>query len=211
MKKGILIGIAGGTGSGKTLIANNIYDSLGSDLVTIIQQDSYYKDWANIPKYERDKRNFDHPDAWDWKLLRQHIHQLLAGKSVVQPLYNYKTHSRTDKNRSIGPHLIIVLEGILVLHDPELRELMDIKVFVETPDDIRLIRRVRRDIEERGRDMHSVFYQYENSVRPMHMQFVEPSKQYAHIIIPEGGLNIVAVDLLKTKIQSLIEESQGKL
>ena len=209
MKKGILIGMGGGTGSGKTLVAQNIYDSLGSDLTIIIQQDSYYKDWSEIPIYERNKRNFDHPDAWDWSLLREHTLRLLAGDTIQQPIYDYITHSKTNQARTIGPHLIIILEGILVLHDPELREIMDIKVFVDTPPDIRLMRRVRRDIEERGRDMKSVFYQYEYSVRPMHLQFVEPSKQYAHIIIPEGGMNLVAVDLLKTKIEALIIEHSG--
>ena len=209
MKKGILIGMGGGTGSGKTLVAQNIYDSLGSDMTIIIQQDSYYKDWSDIPLYERNKRNFDHPDAWEWSLLRKHIRKLLAGETIQQPIYDYITHSRTNKTRAIGPHLIVILEGLLVLHDPDLREMMDIKVFVDTPADIRLMRRVRQDIEERGRDMESVFYQYEYSVRPMHLQFVEPSKQYAHIIIPQGGMNLVAVDLLKTKIEALIKEHSG--
>lgn len=207
LKKGILVGIGGGTGSGKTLIAKNIFQNLGSEEAVIIQQDSYYKDLSDIPFYERDKRNFDHPDAWDWNLLSVHIRQLLNGESIGQPVYDFKKHCRSGETVRVGPHKIIVIEGILVLHDYELRKNMDIKVYVETPDDIRLIRRVRRDIHERGRSVDSVFHQYENSVRPMHLRFVEPSKQFADIIIPEGGMNVVAVDLLKTKIASLIANS----
>jgi len=204
LKKGILVGIGGGTGSGKTLIAKNIFQDLGSEEAVIIQQDSYYRDLSDIPFYERDKRNFDHPGAWDWELLSRHIEQLLNGGMIEQPVYDFKEHCRSGESVQVGPHKIIIIEGILVLHDPELRRNMDIKVYVETPDDIRLIRRVRRDIRDRGRTIDSIFHQYENSVRPMHLQFVEPSKQFADVIIPEGGLNAVAVDLLKTKIASLI-------
>jgi len=204
-KAGILIGIGGGTGSGKTLIAHKIIESLASDEAVIIQQDSYYKDLSEIPLYERDKHNFDHPDAWDWTLLKEQVEQLLSGKTIAQPVYDFKAHNRRKETNIIGPHKIIILEGILILHDPGLRGLMDIKAFVETPDDIRLIRRVNRDIKERGRTLASVFHQYQHSVRPMHLQFVEPSKQFADIIVPEGGMNFVAVDLLKTKIASLLK------
>jgi len=204
-KAGILIGIGGGTGSGKTLIARKIIESLDSAEAVIIQQDSYYKDLSDIPLYERDKHNFDHPEAWDWPLLIEQVNQLLAGKTIAQPVYDFKTHSRSKETKLIGPHKIIILEGILILHNADLRRAMDIKVFVETPDDIRLIRRVKRDIRERGRTVESVFHQYQHSVRPMHLQFVETTKQFADIIVPEGGMNFVAVDLLKTKIASLLK------
>lgn len=208
MKNGILIGIAGGSGSGKTLVAETIYSDLGSDRVVILCQDSYYKDLSHLPAEKRRAQNFDHPDAIDSELLVEHAKALIAGKTIEQPIYDFVTHTLTEKTTTIGPHTIIVLEGILIFQNPELRELMDIKVFVDTDPDIRLIRRLKRDILERGRTMESVIDQYENSVRPMHLQFVEPSKRYADIIIPEGGYNRVAVDLLKTKIQALLRERE---
>lgn len=206
MKLHILIGIAGGSGSGKTLVAKRIFDELGSDKVIIIQQDSYYKDMGHLTLEERTKQNFDHPDAFDHKLLITQLKALLEGKHIDQPIYDYTIHSRRKETRRIGEHVIIVLEGILILHDPELRKLMDIKVYVDTDDDIRLIRRIRRDVNERGRSLDSILDQYENSVRPMHLQFVEPTKRYADIIIPQGGYNVVAIDLLKTKIKALLAE-----
>ena len=206
MKRGILIGIAGGSGSGKTLVARRLFKELGSDKVIIVQEDSYYKDLSHLPLEERSKRNFDHPDAFDEPLLIQQLNDLLDGKSVEQPIYDFTQHCRKKETYRIGNHIIIILEGSLVLHSPALRELMDIKVYVDTADDIRIIRRLKRDIQERGRSMESVIQQYEHSVRPMHLQFVEPSKRYADIIIPEGGYNDVAVDILKTKIQSLLAE-----
>ncbi len=172
----------------------------------IIEQDAYYKDLSHLPPEERARRNFDHPDAIDQDLLVQHIQDLLAGKSIEQPIYDFATHTRKPETRRIGEHNIIILEGILILDSPRLRDLMDIKVYVDTDSDIRLIRRLRRDVSERGRTVESVLDQYEKSVRPMHLQFVEPSKRYADIIIPEGGRNVVAIDLLKTKIQSLLQE-----
>ncbi|MDQ7052972.1 MAG: uridine kinase [candidate division KSB1 bacterium] len=205
-KKRILIGIAGGSGSGKTLVAQTLFRELGSDRVVIIEQDAYYKDLSHLPPEERARRNFDHPDAIDQDLLVQHIKELLAGKSIEQPIYDFASHTRKKETRRIGEHNIIILEGILILDSPRLRELMDIKVYVDTDSDIRLIRRLRRDVSERGRTVESVLDQYEKSVRPMHLQFVEPSKRYADIIIPEGGRNVVAIDLLKTKIQSLLQE-----
>ena len=205
-KKRILIGIAGGSGSGKTLVAQTLYRELGSDKVIIIEQDAYYKDLSHLPPEERARRNFDHPDAIDQDLLVKQIKDLLQGKPIEQPIYDFTTHTRKKETRRIGEHLIIVLEGILILDSPRLRELMDIKVFVDTDPDIRLIRRIRRDVSERGRTVESVLEQYEKSVRPMHLQFVEPSKRYADIIIPEGGRNVVAIDLLKTKIESLLRE-----
>ncbi len=207
-ERGILIGIAGGSGSGKTLVANNIYAELGSDRVAILCQDSYYKDLSHLPPEERSRQNFDHPDAIDTELLIKHVKALLAGETIQQPVYDFVTHTLTSETRTIGPHSIIVLEGILIFDNPELRDLMDIKVYVDTDPDIRLIRRLRRDFLERGRSMESVIEQYENSVRPMHLQFVEPTKRYADIIIPEGGYNRVAIDLIKTKIEALLRERE---
>jgi uridine kinase len=206
MDRRILIGIAGGTGSGKTLVARSIIRDLGSDRVVVIDQDSYYKDLEHIPFQEREARNFDHPDSFDHELLRRHLEELLAGRPVEQPIYDYTQHRRLAETRRIAEHLVIVLEGILVLADPELRRLMDIKLFIDADPDVRFIRRLRRDLQERGRSVDSIIRQYEESVRPMHLQFVEPSKRYADLIIPEGGHNHVAIDLVKTKIRDLLRE-----
>jgi len=202
----ILIGIAGGSGSGKTLVAKTIYRDLGSDRVVIIDQDSYYKDIEDVPLRDRDLRNFDHPDAFDNELLKRHMRALLAGEEVDQPVYDYVRHARTRETRRIGEQLVIVLEGILIFYDPELRDLMDIKVYIDADADVRFIRRLGRDIHERGRSVDSVIRQYQESVRPMHLQFVEPLKRYADIIVPEGGHNRVAIDLLKVKIKDLLRE-----
>ncbi len=207
MSRRILIGIAGGSGSGKTLVARTIVRELGSDRVVIIDQDSYYKNLEDIPLRDREVRNFDHPDAFDNELLVRHIQDLLAGQPVEQPIYDYAEHRRLDETRHIGDHHIVVLEGILIFHEPELRALMDIKLFIDADADIRFIRRLRRDIVERGRSVDSVIRQYEESVRPMHLQFVDPAKRYADVIIPEGGHNKVAIDLVKTKIRSLLREA----
>ena len=206
MSRRILIGIAGGSGSGKTLVARTIVRELGSDRVVIIDQDSYYKDLEAIPLRDREGRNFDHPDAFDSELMRRHIRELLAGRPVEQPIYDYAEHRRLEETRHIGEHLVIVLEGILIFVDPELRSLMDIKLFIDADPDVRFIRRLRRDLVERGRSVDSIIRQYEESVRPMHMQFVEPSKRYADLIVPEGGHNQVAIDLVKSKIRELLRE-----
>ena len=206
MSRRILIGIAGGSGSGKTLVARNIVRELGSDRVVIIDQDSYYKNLEDIPARDREARNFDHPDAFDTELLKRHVGQLLEGHPVEQPIYDYSEHRRLAESRHIGDHLVVVLEGILIFVDPELRALMDIKLFVDADADVRFIRRLRRDLVERGRSVDSIIRQYEESVRPMHMQFVEPSKRYADLIIPEGGHNRVAIDLVRTKISELLRE-----
>jgi uridine kinase len=204
MSRAILIGIAGGSGSGKTLVADTIFGELGSDKVVIVKQDSYYKDLCHLPYEERSRQNFDHPDAFDMPLLREHILKLIHGLQIEQPIYDFTQHRRTEQTRRIGAHIVIVLEGILILDDVDLRNLMDIKVFIDTDPDERFIRRLKRDLRERGRSIESIIDQYERSVRPMHLQFVEPSKRYADIIIPQGGHNIVAIDLLKTKIRSLL-------
>jgi uridine kinase len=206
MSRRILIGIAGGSGSGKTLVARTIVRELGSDRVVVIDQDSYYKNLEDVPLRDREARNFDHPDAFDNELLKRHIRDLLDGRAIDQPIYNYNDHRRLDETRTIGEHLIIVLEGILIFLDAELRALMDIKLFIDADPDVRFIRRLKRDLTERGRSVDSIIRQYEESVRPMHMQFVDPCKRYADLIIPEGGHNAVAIDLVKTKIRELLRE-----
>ena len=204
--RGLLIGIAGGTGSGKTSVAAKILEGIGSDDVAIIEQDAYYKDLSGIPADARGRHNFDHPDAFDRELLLDHLRALLSGGSVQRPVYDYNCHCRTGEYHVVGPHRIIVLEGILILYDPELRDLMDIKIYVDTDDDVRLMRRLRRDVAERGRTMEMALQQYESTVRPMHQQFVEPSKRWADIIIPEGAEKVVAIDLLRTKIWQLLNK-----
>ena len=202
----ILIGLAGGSGSGKTLVARTIVRELGSDRVVIIDQDSYYRNLEDIPLRDRDARNFDHPDAFDNELLRRHVRELLGGRPIAQPIYDYTEHRRLPETRQVGEHDVIVLEGILIFTDPELVSLMDIKLFIDADADIRFIRRLRRDLIERGRSADSIIRQYEESVRPMHLQFVEPSKRHADVIIPEGGHNKVAIDLMKSKIRELLRD-----
>jgi uridine kinase len=206
MPRRILIGIAGGSGSGKTLVARTIVRELGSDRVVIIDQDSYYRNLEDIPFAEREARNFDHPDAFDGDLLRRHIKELLDGRAIEQPIYDYTEHRRLRETRHVGEHLVIVLEGLMIFTDPELRAMMDIKLFIDADADVRFIRRLRRDLVERGRSVDSIVRQYEESVRPMHLQFVDPSKRHADVIIPEGGHNKVAIDLVKTKIRELLRE-----
>ncbi len=206
MKKGMIIGIAGASGSGKTLVAHTLYNKLGSDKVVIIQEDSYYKDLSHLPFEERTKFNFDHPDAFDHHLLVEHLKKLREGESIEHPLYDYTTHSRKKETQRVGPHQIIIIEGILILAIPELRELLDIKIYIDTPPDICFIRRLERDIQERGRTVDNVIRQYLETVRPMYLQFVEPSKRYADIIIPRGGKNIIAIDIVKSRIQDILAE-----
>ncbi len=207
--KPLLLGIAGGTGSGKTLVSKRIYDELGSDRVAIIEQDSYYRDQSDIPLNNRNIRNYDHPSAFDLELMRLQMQELVDGKTIKVPVYDYKTHTRKKRRRVIKDHVVIIVEGILTLFDPGIRTLMDIKVYIDTPSDTRFIRRLSRDTKERGRDSDSIIKQYQESVRPMHDQFVEPTKAYADIIIPGGGYNDVAVDLLKTKIATLLNERKS--
>lgn len=209
-KRRVLIGISGGTASGKTLVADHVGDVLGTKKIAIIKQDSYYRDLAGKPFEERVKENFDHPDAFDRELLYNHVRLLLEGSPIEVPVYDFKRHVRMKKTERISGCQIIILEGILLLDDPLLRTLMDIKVYIDTDPDIRLLRRIQRDVTERGRTLESVLAQYEKSVRPMHLQFVEPSKRYADIIVPEGGHNEVAIDLLVTKIRSILDTDRGR-
>lgn len=197
----MIIGISGGTGSGKTTVANRILESVSASEVVFIQQDSYYRNLSDLPLDYRQLANFDHPDALDNELLVNHIKKLKAGEPFDLPLYDFKTNMRMTETRRIEPKPIVIVEGILIFADARLLEQMDIKVFVDTPDDIRFIRRLRRDLAERGRTVESVIEQYIGTVRPMHMQFVEPSKRYADVIIPEGGHNLVSIDLISGKIR----------
>jgi len=203
-KYAILIGIAGGTGSGKTSIAKAIASDFRKSEVALIEQDSYYRDLSNLTLEERSEVNFDHPDSLDFNLMRQHLNKLIHGNAVDIPIYDFATHMRIKEVQTINKHHIIILEGILTLFDSDIRTMMDIKIYVETADDIRVVRRIKRDINKRDRTLSSVIEQYYKTVRPMHIQFVEPTKKYANIIIPEGGQNMVAVDILRTKIMTLI-------
>ena len=204
MKKGILIGIAGASGSGKTHVANSIIESFGPDKAVVIQEDSYYKDLSDIPFEERAERNFDHQDAFDHDLLAKHLLQLLNGEAVSHPIYDYKLHTRSKETKTVRPGVLIILEGILILNNPRLRELMDYRVFIDTAMDICFVRRLKRDIEERGRTEDSVTRQYTETVQPMYLKFIAPSKQYADILISGEGRNSDAVDILTTKINALL-------
>lgn len=203
-KKAIIIGIAGPSASGKSLLANTIVNELGSDQVVVISEDSYYKDHGSLPMAEREKINYDHPDAFDHALLCRHLAHLQQWESVDVPIYSHTTHQRTAKTRSIGQHKIIVLEGILLFSDKTLRELMDIRIFMSAPLDVCLSRRLKRDVVERHRSFESVLHQYETTVRPMYLQFIEPSSRYADLIVPRGGENRIAIDMIKAKMRELL-------
>lgn len=205
LDKPVIIGITGGSGSGKTTIAHKIAEEFDdNDHVIIITQDSYYKDNTGIPMEERMKINYDHPDAFDMPLLEKQLGQLLNRQAIEMPTYDFTAHTRSKETVHVEPANIIILEGILVLFSKEIRDLMDIKVYVDTDDDIRFIRRLERDIKERGRSLDSVINQYLATVKPMYHQFIEPTKRYADIIVPEGGANNVAIDMLTTKVESIL-------
>jgi uridine kinase len=199
----VVVGVAGGSGSGKTTVVREIVRALGPERVTLIQHDSYYKDRSGLAPEERADVNYDHPDALDTPLLVQHVRELVAGRTARVPVYDFSTHTRTARTEPAEPRPAVIVEGILVLAEPDLRALMDIKVFVDTDADLRFIRRLARDVSERGRTNESVVAQYLGTVRPMHLEFVEPSKRHAHVIVPEGGENAVAVDMLVTKIRAI--------
>ena len=204
--KPVIIGVAGGTGSGKTTIAKKLVEQF-SESVVYLEQDSYYKDQSHLPFEERIKTNYDHPLAFDNDLLYQHLLQLKTYQPVQKPVYDYARHTRAKESVHLEPKDVIILEGILILEDERLRNLMDLKIFVDTDADVRILRRIDRDIKERGRDLDSVINQYLTVVRPMHMQFIEPSKRYADIIIPEGGHNQVAINLLLNQIRTYLQKA----
>jgi uridine kinase len=202
----VIIGVAGGTGSGKTTVANRILDRVGAQHIAYIPHDAYYKDLSHLSQDERAKVNFDHPDSLESSLLIEHLQQLREGRAVEIPVYDFTTHSRTSRTEHVEPARIVLVEGILIFVEPELRDTFDVKLFVDTDADIRLIRRLRRDITERGRTFDSVIEQYLKTVRPMHLEFVEPSKRYADVIIPEGGFNEVAIEMVAARVRGLLGE-----
>jgi uridine kinase len=209
----LAIGIAGGTGSGKTTVAYAILEAVGRDKVAYVPHDAYYKDLGMLPPVQRAAVNFDHPNSLDTELMLSHIQELRRGQDVYLPIYDFTTHTRTNETIHVPARPIILVEGILILAEPTLRKALDVKIFVDTDADIRLIRRLERDIRERGRTTESVLKQYQNTVRPMHLEFVEPSKRYADLIIPEGGYNQVAVDMVIARIETLLRtlaKAEGK-
>jgi uridine kinase len=201
----VVIGVAGGTGSGKTTVAREILKRAGMGQISLIQHDAYYKDLSDLPPAQRAMFNFDHPDALENKLLIAHLKELKAGRAIEMPVYDFKAHTRTEQVQRVEPHRVILVEGILIFADKALRQAMDVKIYVDTDADIRFIRRLERDIAERGRTMESVIHQYLATVRPMHQEFVEPSKRYADVIIPEGGFNEVAIEMVAARIKALLE------
>lgn len=203
--KPLVIGIAGGTGSGKTTVTSVILKRVGAQHIALLPHDAYYRDVKNLTLEERARINYDHPDSLETDLMVRHIHQLKNWQPVELPVYDFTTHSRTQHTIHIEPRPVILVEGILIFYEPELRPLFDVKIFVDTDPDIRFIRRLQRDIVERGRTTDSVIHQYLSTVRPMHLEFVEPSKRYADIIIPEGGLNTVAMDMVTARLESLLQ------
>nr|WP_131923981.1 uridine kinase [Hazenella coriacea] len=207
MKKPVVIGVAGGTGSGKTTVARKLVDQF-ADSVVFLEQDAYYRDQSHLTMAERIQTNYDHPLAFDNDLLIKHMDQLLNYQSVERPVYDYALHTRSKETIFLAPRDVIILEGILILDDERLRDRMDIKIFVDTDADVRILRRMERDIQERGRTFESVILQYLNIVRPMHLQFIEPSKRYADLIVPEGGHNQVAINILINQIQTHLNAVQ---
>ncbi|HGH9141852.1 TPA: uridine kinase [Streptococcus pyogenes] len=206
LKKPIIIGVTGGSGGGKTSVSRAILDSFPNARIAMIQHDSYYKDQSHMSFEERVKTNYDHPLAFDTDFMIQQLKELLAGRPVDIPIYDYKKHTRSNTTFRQDPQDVIIVEGILVLEDERLRDLMDIKLFVDTDDDIRIIRRIKRDMMERGRSLESIIDQYTSVVKPMYHQFIEPGKRYADIVIPEGVSNVVAIDVINSKIASILGE-----
>ena len=201
----LVIGIAGGSGSGKTTVAQEILQRVGPDRIAFLQHDAYYKDLSGLPPAQRAEVNFDHPNSLETELLISHVEKLKQGQPVEVPIYDFAHHSRTDRFYPVHPRGVILVEGILIFVEPALRNICDVKIFVDTDSDIRLIRRLQRDIAERGRTTDTVIKQYMSTVRPMHMEFVEPSKRYADVIIPEGGMNVPALDMVVARIEALLK------
>ncbi len=208
MPRPVVIGIAGGSGSGKTTVLRRIVEAFGPESIAVLDHDAYYRALNHLPFEERVAFNFDHPDALETDLMRRHLDRLLAGEAVEKPLYNFTTHTRETHTVRVEPRPVIIIEGILVLAEPALVERMDIKLFVDAAPDVRLMRRIRRDIEERGRAVEAVLEQYERTVRPMHLEFVEPSKRRADVIIPRGGHNRVAIEMVLARIEALLNRHQ---
>lgn len=207
-KQPIIIGISGPSASGKSLLANTIVNELGSEQVVVISEDAYYKDNSHLPLAEREKINYDHPNAFDHALLCDHLRRLRRAEQVNIPIYSHSKHIRLSETRQIGRHAIIILEGILLFSDQALREVMDIRIFMSTPLDVCLTRRLKRDVVERHRSFESVVHQYETTVRPMYLQFIEPSSRYADIIVPRGGENRIAIDMIQAKMRELLVTHQ---
>jgi uridine kinase len=205
MQKIITIGVAGGTGSGKTTVALSILERVGFDHIAYLSHDSYYRDLSFLPLAERMKLNFDHPDSLDNELLAEHLNKLKIGEAVEVPTYDFKVYNRAKETRRVESQRVILVDGILIFTDKRLRDLMDVKIFVDTDADMRFIRRLKRDITERGRSTESVIEQYVSTVRPMHIEFVEPTKRFADVIIPEGGFNEVAIDMVAARIKTLLK------
>jgi uridine kinase len=203
----IIIGVAGGSGSGKTTVSQEILRRVGAERIAFIQHDSYYRDQSHLPMDQRARLNYDHPDILETGLLVSHLQQLQAGQPVDMPLYDFTTHTRRSETRRVEPKRVILVEGILIFAEPALRKVFDVRIWVETDADVRFIRRLRRDIAERGRTVESVIEQYQATVRPMHLEFAEPSKRYADLIIPQGGHNIVAMDMVVARILEMLGES----
>jgi len=200
----VVIGIAGGSGSGKTTVLRRIIRAFGADPIAILDHDAYYRDLSHLPPSERAQFNFDHPDALETDLMREHLDRLLDGEAVEKPVYDFTSHTRREESETVEPRPVIIIEGILVLAESALRDQMDIKIYVDAADDIRLMRRIRRDMSERGRSIEGILRQYERTVRPMHLEFVEPSKREADLIIPRGGHNHVAIQMVMSRIQDLL-------
>jgi uridine kinase len=200
----IIIGVAGGTGSGKTTVARRILEQVGTEHIAFVAHDAYYRDLSHLSPKKRRRFNFDHPDALETSLMIKHLKRLRKGQAVDIPVYDFKTHTRTSDTLLVEPARIILVEGILIFYEPKLRKLCDVRLFVDTDADVRLIRRLKRDIQERGRTFESVITQYMTTVRPMHLEFVEPSKRYADVIIPEGGFNEVAMEMIAARIRGLL-------
>ena len=210
MVKPIIIGVAGGTASGKSTVAEAILERVGREHIAYIQHDSYYRDLSHLPLEERARMNFDHPDALETELLVEHLRQLQAWQPIEVPIYDFATYTRSGRTRRVEPRRVVLVEGILIFVDKQLRDMMDIKLYVDTDADMRLIRRLQRDMRERGRTLESVIRQYLETVRPMHLEFVEPSKRYADIIIPSGGFNETAIEMIVARIQKLLSAETEK-
>jgi len=211
MNSPVVIGIAGGSGSGKTTVLQHIIREFGADPIAVLDHDAYYQDLSHLSPEERAQFNFDHPDALETDLMREHLDALIEGEAIEKPVYDFTTHTRRDETETVEPRPVIIIEGILVLAESLLEEQMDIKIYVDAADDIRLMRRIRRDIQERDRSIEGILRQYERTVRPMHLEFVEPSKRQADIIIPRGGHNRVAIQMVMSRIQDLLPSVEQRV